>query len=64
MKLVTYEAPGIHGRRVGYLDGDVVVDAGFDGDMIAFIEAGAPIGTTRAVAGAVLAYEVLAALER
>ena len=54
MKLVTYEAPGIHGRRVGYLDGDVVVDAGFDGDMIAFIEAGAPIGTTRAVAGAVL----------
>jgi 2-keto-4-pentenoate hydratase/2-oxohepta-3-ene-1,7-dioic acid hydratase in catechol pathway len=42
MKVVTYEAVG--GPRVGLLDGDAVVDAGFDGDMIAFIEAGAPGG--------------------
>ena len=54
MKLVTYEAPETSGRRVGYLDGDVVVDAGFDGDMVTFIEAGAPIGRTRRVANAVL----------
>ena len=54
MKLVTYEAPDTGRRRVGYLDGDVVVDAGFDGDMVGFIEAGAPIGTTREVPGAVL----------
>ncbi len=54
MKLVTYEAPGVRDRRVGYLDSNVVVDVGFDGDMVAFIEAGAPIGSTRAVAGAVL----------
>jgi len=48
MKYVTYEsAPGA--GRVGYLDGDEIVDVGFDGDMVAFIEAGAPIGrTTRA----------------
>ncbi len=50
MKFVTYEASG--DPRVGFLDGDDVVDAGFDGDMVAFIEAGAPIGHTRAVAGA------------
>lgn len=54
MKFVTYEAVDTNGRRVGYLDGDVVVDAGFEGDMVAFIEAGAPIGTTREVANAVL----------
>jgi 2-keto-4-pentenoate hydratase/2-oxohepta-3-ene-1,7-dioic acid hydratase in catechol pathway len=42
VKLVTYEAGG--GPRVGLLDGSAVVDAGFDGDMIAFIEAGAPVG--------------------
>ena len=30
------------------LDGDAVVDAGFDGDMVAFIEAGAPVGATAA----------------
>ena len=40
MKYVTYRSAG--GDRVGYLDGDDVVDAGFDGDMVAFIEAGAP----------------------
>lgn len=54
MKYVTYESSDIRGRRVGYLDGDAVVDAGFDGDMVAFIEAGAPIGSTRGVVDAVL----------
>ncbi len=48
MKYVTYQpSDGI--ARVGYLDGDEIVDAGFDGDMVAFIEADAPLGTTRAV---------------
>ena len=51
MKFVTYTAPDA-GPRVGYLDGDDIVDAGFDGDMVAFIEAGAPVGTTRRVADA------------
>jgi 2-keto-4-pentenoate hydratase/2-oxohepta-3-ene-1,7-dioic acid hydratase in catechol pathway len=41
MKFVTYRA-GSTGR-VGWLDGGTVVDAGFDGDMVAFIEAGAPV---------------------
>ena len=41
MKLVTYDAGG--GPRVGVLDGERVTDAGFDGDMVAFIEAGAPV---------------------
>ena len=41
MKLVTYEAGA--GPRVGVLRGEEVVDAGFDGDMVAFIEAGAPV---------------------
>jgi 2-keto-4-pentenoate hydratase/2-oxohepta-3-ene-1,7-dioic acid hydratase in catechol pathway len=41
VKLVTYDAGG--GPRVGVLRGDEVVDAGFDGDMVAFIEAGAPV---------------------
>lgn len=54
MRFVSYEAPSTHGRRVGYLDGHIVVDVGFDGDMVAFIEAEAPIGTTREVPGAVL----------
>lgn len=54
MKYVTYEAPGTPGPRVGYLDDGVVVDVGFDGDMVAFIGAGAPVGTTRAVTDAVL----------
>jgi 2-keto-4-pentenoate hydratase/2-oxohepta-3-ene-1,7-dioic acid hydratase in catechol pathway len=42
MRLVTYDAGG--GPRVGLLDGDAVLDAGFSGDMVAFIEAGAPVG--------------------
>jgi 2-keto-4-pentenoate hydratase/2-oxohepta-3-ene-1,7-dioic acid hydratase in catechol pathway len=45
VKYVTYQRPDGTGR-VGYLDGDDIVDVGFDGDMIAFIEAGAPTGTT------------------
>ena len=51
MRYVTYEADG-H-RRVGLLDQDgQVLDAGFDGDMVAFIEAGAPAGRTTPVAAA------------
>jgi 2-keto-4-pentenoate hydratase/2-oxohepta-3-ene-1,7-dioic acid hydratase in catechol pathway len=50
VKLVTYEAG--EGPRVGMLDDDGVVDVGFDGDMVAFIEAGAPVTSTRGVEGA------------
>lgn len=46
MKFVTYTEPQ-GAPRVGYLDGEDVVDAGFEGDMVAFIEAGAPMGSTR-----------------
>ncbi len=42
MKYVTYA--GEHRDRVGVIDGGHVFDAGFDGDMIEFIEAGAPVG--------------------
>jgi 2-keto-4-pentenoate hydratase/2-oxohepta-3-ene-1,7-dioic acid hydratase in catechol pathway len=42
MKYVTYDAG--QGPRVGALENGGVVDLGFDGDMLAFIEAGAPIG--------------------
>ena len=42
MRYVTYDAGA--GPRVGVLDGDTVFDAGFDGDMVAFIAAGAPAG--------------------
>jgi 2-keto-4-pentenoate hydratase/2-oxohepta-3-ene-1,7-dioic acid hydratase in catechol pathway len=42
MKLVTYEAG--QGPRVGTLEGGNVVDLGFDGDMVTFIEAGTPAG--------------------
>jgi 2-keto-4-pentenoate hydratase/2-oxohepta-3-ene-1,7-dioic acid hydratase in catechol pathway len=48
VKLVTYSANG-SAPRVGILDGSDVLDAGFDGDMVAFIEAGAPVGETRGV---------------
>jgi 2-keto-4-pentenoate hydratase/2-oxohepta-3-ene-1,7-dioic acid hydratase in catechol pathway len=50
VRYVTYDAGD--GPRVGVLDGDAVLDAGFDGDMVAFIAAGAPPGTTRPVDGA------------
>jgi 2-keto-4-pentenoate hydratase/2-oxohepta-3-ene-1,7-dioic acid hydratase in catechol pathway len=52
VKYVTYESTGR--RRVGVLDGGAVLDAGFDGDMVAFIEAGAPVGRTAHVPDAVL----------
>jgi 2-keto-4-pentenoate hydratase/2-oxohepta-3-ene-1,7-dioic acid hydratase in catechol pathway len=42
MRLVTYAAGKT--SRVGILDAKEVIDAGFDGDMVAFIEAGAPRG--------------------
>lgn len=61
MRYVSYEGPD-GAARVGYLeDADEVVDAGFDGDMVAFIEAGAPLGTTRA-AGRVGTVRLLAPL--
>jgi 2-keto-4-pentenoate hydratase/2-oxohepta-3-ene-1,7-dioic acid hydratase in catechol pathway len=49
VKLVTYEAG--HGPRVGLLDGEAIVDVAFDGDMVAYIEAGAPVGEPTTVAG-------------
>jgi 2-keto-4-pentenoate hydratase/2-oxohepta-3-ene-1,7-dioic acid hydratase in catechol pathway len=48
VKLVTYEAG--HGPRVGLLDGEAIVDVAFDGDMVAYIEAGAPVGEPTTVA--------------
>jgi 2-keto-4-pentenoate hydratase/2-oxohepta-3-ene-1,7-dioic acid hydratase in catechol pathway len=42
MRLVTYDAG--KGPRVGALEDGEVIDLGFDGDMVAFIAAGAPIG--------------------
>src|SRR5579863_6679765 len=50
MKLVTYDAG--QGPRVGAIEQENVVDLGFDGDMLAFIEAGAPVGTRRTVRNA------------
>jgi 2-keto-4-pentenoate hydratase/2-oxohepta-3-ene-1,7-dioic acid hydratase in catechol pathway len=50
MRFVTYEAGS--GARVGALEGDEVHDLGFDGDMVAFIAAGAPAGRRTPVAGA------------
>jgi 2-keto-4-pentenoate hydratase/2-oxohepta-3-ene-1,7-dioic acid hydratase in catechol pathway len=49
VRLVTYDAGT--GPRVGLLDGERVLDAGFEGDMAAFIEAGAQAGTRREVDG-------------
>jgi 2-keto-4-pentenoate hydratase/2-oxohepta-3-ene-1,7-dioic acid hydratase in catechol pathway len=42
MKFVTYDAG--NGPRVGLLENGEVVDLGFEDDMLAFIEAGAPVG--------------------
>jgi 2-keto-4-pentenoate hydratase/2-oxohepta-3-ene-1,7-dioic acid hydratase in catechol pathway len=53
VKYVTY-APPDGPSRVGRLDGETVLDVGFDGDMVSFIEAGAPIVGERPVAGATL----------
>ena len=47
MRLVTYDAGD--GPRVGALEDGALVDLGFDGDMVAFIEAGAPAGERRPV---------------
>ena len=47
MKLVTYDAGA--GPRVGALEDGGVVDLGFEGHMVAFIEAGAPVGERRSV---------------
>jgi 2-keto-4-pentenoate hydratase/2-oxohepta-3-ene-1,7-dioic acid hydratase in catechol pathway len=53
VRFVTYASPSPDGDpRVGRLDGDTVLDVGFDGDMVAFIEAGAPIGAEHPVPGA------------
>lgn len=50
MKLVTYDAG--QGPRVGALESGAVVDLGFEDDMVAFIEQGAPAGERRRVADA------------
>jgi 2-keto-4-pentenoate hydratase/2-oxohepta-3-ene-1,7-dioic acid hydratase in catechol pathway len=42
VKLITYEVGA--GPRVGMLEDGTVFDLGFDGDMVTFIEAGAPVG--------------------
>ena len=49
MRYVTYDAGA--GPRVGALEDGVVVDLGFDGDMVAFIVAGAPDGARTPVDG-------------
>jgi 2-keto-4-pentenoate hydratase/2-oxohepta-3-ene-1,7-dioic acid hydratase in catechol pathway len=51
VKYVTYASPD-GSPRVGRLDDETVLDVDFDGDMVAFIEAGAPLGNERPVAGA------------
>jgi 2-keto-4-pentenoate hydratase/2-oxohepta-3-ene-1,7-dioic acid hydratase in catechol pathway len=50
VRLVTYDAGG--GPRVGALEGHEVRDLGFDGDMVAFIEAGTPAADGARVDGA------------
>ena len=50
MRYVTYA--GASGPRVGVLDGAQVLDAGFEGDMVGFIAAAAPLGDTTPVPGA------------
>jgi 2-keto-4-pentenoate hydratase/2-oxohepta-3-ene-1,7-dioic acid hydratase in catechol pathway len=50
VKYVSYDDG--RGARVGRLVANEVVDVGFPGDMIAFIEAGAPIGNERPAPGA------------
>jgi 2-keto-4-pentenoate hydratase/2-oxohepta-3-ene-1,7-dioic acid hydratase in catechol pathway len=47
MRLVTYDAG--EGPRVGALEDGGVADLGFEGDMVAFIAAGAPAGERRPV---------------
>jgi 2-keto-4-pentenoate hydratase/2-oxohepta-3-ene-1,7-dioic acid hydratase in catechol pathway len=52
MRLVTYDSGGI--PSVGLLEQGTVYDVGFDGDMVAFIEAGAPIARRTPVESPVL----------
>jgi 2-keto-4-pentenoate hydratase/2-oxohepta-3-ene-1,7-dioic acid hydratase in catechol pathway len=47
VRLVTYESA--NGPRVGALGDGGVVDLGFEGDMVAFIAAGAPVAERRSV---------------
>lgn len=57
MKYVSFQSPRSNDVRVGVLDGQRVFDAGFDGDMVAFIEASAPVddlAALREVPGAIL----------
>jgi 2-keto-4-pentenoate hydratase/2-oxohepta-3-ene-1,7-dioic acid hydratase in catechol pathway len=49
VRLVTYDAGA--GPRVGALAGETVVDLSFGGDMVAYIEAGAPMETTVPIQG-------------
>jgi 2-keto-4-pentenoate hydratase/2-oxohepta-3-ene-1,7-dioic acid hydratase in catechol pathway len=49
VKLVTYDAGA--GPRVGALEDGAVVDLGFEGDMVAFIEADAPVRVRTPVEG-------------
>jgi 2-keto-4-pentenoate hydratase/2-oxohepta-3-ene-1,7-dioic acid hydratase in catechol pathway len=50
VRYVTYEAKGR--RRVGILESGRIRDVGFDGDMVDFIAAGAPLGALADVADA------------
>jgi 2-keto-4-pentenoate hydratase/2-oxohepta-3-ene-1,7-dioic acid hydratase in catechol pathway len=50
VRYVTYDAGAR--PRVGALEGDQVLDLGFDGDMVEFIAAGAPANSGAAVSGA------------
>jgi len=52
MKLVTYDAGA--GPRVGLLEQGSAMDVDFSGDMVSFIEAGAPIANLTLVEGATL----------
>jgi 2-keto-4-pentenoate hydratase/2-oxohepta-3-ene-1,7-dioic acid hydratase in catechol pathway len=54
MKYVSYSTPETSGVLVGRLDGDDVIDLGFDGDMVSFIARGAPHGRERAIPNAQL----------
>src|SRR5438309_1185219 len=53
MKFVTYVTSS-QKPRVGMLENGGVIDVGFDGDMVAFIEAGAPLGKRTPVGAAQL----------
>jgi 2-keto-4-pentenoate hydratase/2-oxohepta-3-ene-1,7-dioic acid hydratase in catechol pathway len=50
VRLVTYDAGA--GARVGLLEDGQVLDAGFDGNMVAFIERGAPVARRERVRAA------------